>query len=77
MKTWLKESGKEIILNEEKGTELAARELGWTPKDEPKTVDQMTLEELHAVADSEGEKMAVNIGIENARKKVAKMLEAK
>lgn len=77
MKTWLKESGKEIILNEEKETELAARELGWTPANQPKTVDQMTLEELHAVADSLDQKMAVNIGLENARKKVAEMLEAK
>lgn len=77
MKTWLKESGKEIILNEEKGTELAARELGWTPKDEAKTVDQMTLEELHAVADSLDKKMAVNIGLDKAREKVKAMLEAK
>lgn len=77
MKAWLKPNGAEISLNEEKETELAAREIGWTPKDEPKTVDQMTLEELHAVADSLDKKMAVNIGLENARKKVSEMLEAK
>jgi hypothetical protein len=37
----------------------------------------MTLEELHAVADSLDKKMAVNIGLDKAREKVKAMLEEK
>lgn len=76
MKTWLKPNGSEISLNEEKETEQAAREMGWKLKEDIKPVDDMTLEELHAVADSLDKKMAVNIGLANARKKVAQMLGA-
>ncbi len=55
--------------------------VGWEkcqPKtQEPKPVEEMTLEELHAVADSLDKKMAVNIGPDKAREKVKAMLEAK
>lgn len=50
---------------------------GWSKQPEKTDIDvnSMELEELHTIAKRLEKPMAANIGLENARKKVAAMLE--
>lgn len=80
MTAWLKKDREhEIELNDEPDTIKQAVAHDWVMKSEyegeSKPVEEMEIDELHAIAKEKGKPMAANIGLENARKKVAAMLE--
>lgn len=70
MAIWVKPSGLEIELNEEKATELKAKSLGWSKKGESLSIDDMDKSQLEEFAKQFDVDLDKRKSVENLREEI-------